>query len=196
MDIIRGAVAAVLAVGLVGCASLKHEDQDLPVEKVVLDWKDFYPAKFSLIDDCNTLKTGASNNLSMKVLCFADQSSLGDDRFYLKFTEAQFNKKQWDVIESTIFGGRSDISNVLYQGSSSFCSGNYKSVSTYGYTCTPSDTTINEDVLFVHGYRKKGNGMFSESVILKAIPRDHVITLDDWEYKTAIRIINESLEKL
>ena len=180
------------ALFLTGCVTHKP----LPVEKVVLDWKDFEPVKFSPSDDCNTQKTNSKTYLSMKVLCFTDKSSLADDQFYLKFTETQYSKKQWSLVPSKLLTDRSNISNYLYQSSNSLCKGNYRTVSSYGYTCTPLDDTTNEDILFVHDYRKRNNGILRESVIIKSIPRNKIINQDDWQYRTAISIINDSLKKL
>ena len=196
MDSVRSVLLAALGVVLVGCTTLENKDQDLPVEKVVLDWKDFYPTKFSLMDDCNTLHTKDKTYLSKRTLCFADKSSLGDDQFYLYFTESRYNKKQWKYVDSLLSDDGFNVLSYLAQGSNSICKKNYRAVSATSYTCTPMDDSVGNDILYVQGHRKMGNGTFVESVVLKSIQRNHVVNKEDWEYKTATRIIDESFDKL
>ena len=187
-------LAACLATALLltGCAT----NQPLPVEKVVLDWKDFEPVQFSPSDDCNTVQNQGSNYVSMKQLCFADRSSLGDDRYFLKFTEYHYSAKQWAGWPTKLVNNRSSIPDYLRQSSSTVCKGNYQAVGQYGYTCTPLDDSTNEDILLIHNYRKKGKHRLIESLVVKSIPRNQKIETHDSQYQTALRIINDSFDKL
>lgn len=186
------AVGLATALLLTGCATHKP----LSVEKVVLDWKDFEPVKFSPSDDCNTVQKQGSNYLSMKQLCFADRSSLDDDRYYLKFTEYHYSAKQWSGWPSKLMNSRSAIPDYLRQSSSTVCNGNYQAVGQYGYTCTPLDDSTNEDILLVHNFRKKGKHILIESLVVKSIPRNRKIKANDSQYQTALKIISDSFDKL
>ena len=110
----------------------------------------------------------------------------------MRFTETEYTEKQWSLAPPDFLTNR----NFLYQDSTSNCKSNYRPVSVYGYTCTPMSDTLGKDVLVVHDFRKKVSGALAECLAYRTIPKGKVIDKDDWQYQTAIKIINDCLEKL
>lgn len=181
-------IGLTTALLLSGCAT----NQTLPVDKVVLDWKDFEPVKFSPSDNCNTLNISSKDYPSRKVLCFSEQNTPIGNRFLVRFTETVYTKKQWSLAPSDFLTNR----GFLYRDSLSHCKGNYRPVGDYGYTCTPLSDVLGEDILVVHDFRKKSSGELSECLAYKTVPLGKLITMDDKQYQTAIKIVNDCLENL
>lgn len=186
---------AVVALGLVlgGCVG----SQKLSPDKVVLDWKDFYPSDLTVFDSCNTFKTNLKDIEYQNKLCFEDKSSLPGDRFYLRAQVTQYDQhsKTWKNLLPSISNSRDKlISELLYQQSRTVCLGNFQTVGAYGFRCTPVKNN-DSDILVVSDYRLERSGKLVEASVAVSVNRNRPISENTSSYKTAININTEALKK-
>ena len=191
--LLSGVVGVATALVLGGCAT----NQELPVDKVVLDWKDFYPTNFSLLDNCNTYKADLKDTQYQKKLCFEDRSSLPGERYYLNVQITQYDQYSgtWNQLLSVLSEPKTRLaSELLYQQSKTVCKSGYETVGANGFRCTPAKYT-GDDILVISNYQFTKYGKLVETTVASSISTDKFIDESSSPYKTALTITNEALQK-
>ena len=196
LSFILGATAVLV---LSGCATTEYHP--LPVDKVVLDWKDFYPTTFEGVgENCNTFVYGLYGSEYQKRLCLVDSNSPIDDRYglFVGITKYETHSPVWKNINDK--SPAQTRSSTLFQLSKKTCANNYQPIGNQGFRCTPEKPANSKDkdmdILVAYSNLVSSSGLLIEASILHAIDPEKTITEDSWQYQTAMKIISqESLEE-
>ncbi|WP_163372937.1 hypothetical protein [Endozoicomonas acroporae] len=193
----------ILFLFLAGCVT--GNMQKLPVDKIVLDWKDFYPINFKPNDNCNTFVGGKNNKEYMKQLCFSDIMHAVEDRFYVTVFVTKYDaytKESKDLHKKFKQKEKSSavLSELLFQNSKKFCQSNFKNITVNAIQCTPienNDTDILLVVDYLFSQPEVGYGKILEGYVIKDIPKKTQINVNSSQYKTAVNILkSKDMEKL
>jgi hypothetical protein len=185
-------IGLTTALLLSGCAT----NQTLPVDKVVLDWKDFYPTSFTAFDSCNTFRTDIKGTKYQKNLCFIDRGSAVEDQYAVNIKIIKYDpySQYWKDLTSHLSEQEKNqnrvLSDALFRISKTVCKGSYLPIGRHGFRCTPNDSP-EQDILIVYNFLKSSSGQWVEATASHAIEKNKAITESSWQYQTAKRVISQ-----
>ncbi|MCF1437222.1 MAG: hypothetical protein LPD71_00195 [Shewanella sp.] len=178
------ASVCLVILAISGCASKPFSPENLYIEKVVLDWKDFYPSNF--VSGCN--KVHSLTGILKKSNRFCYRTDYRNSDVYSMIVDVTYFKPSYQL-----FFNEKDknihLPKVVNKLINYDCIDNIKRFHKNAYSC---DLENGNNMFLVTNY-VVGNGKVSEARLV-LFPEKN--TNFDNEYQTAMRIIsNDNLKK-